>query len=119
MSERPQDFKLWATVSAHPARRRGFDYQGGAVSHCALPPIPADQADRSRRLNCRLIEDDVRGSFQAIAEMAGYTAALLRLDPADREQARNASGIAREIEDQARAIRLAIAMPVVDQDDDV
>ena len=94
------DRALWASASRRPLDARGFDDQRVAP-YLAVP---------ARGLGRPACERDIRASFAAIADIAGFTAKLVGLDPDDREQARRAFAIATEIESLARGVRHAAAL---------
>lgn len=94
---------LMDRVSCVRPTQRGFDAPWPVAPFFALE----ETNDRTRG-EAPLAENDVRSSFSAIAEMAGYTARLVSLELESAGERRNAIGIAAEIETAARALRRAL-----------
>ena len=108
MSSSPSVWK----VATDPANRgqRGFDDPACWLPHFAIPTPPARCPSRP------LVEEDVRGSFAAISELAGFWARLLPCDP-DNPAVRESVGVIAEgLEEMACALRLALAAQADDEE---
>jgi hypothetical protein len=99
---------VWARMCWEPIPARGFDDVWQMAPSFAVPPVSAEEEDRPRELSCALDEEIIRGSFSAISEIAGFATECVRFDPANERQCRNALGMAVQIEELARGLRLAL-----------
>lgn len=93
---------VWDAVKDLDRRRHGFDHPRGFLPHFAVAAL--EHGKPGYALPRPPVEEDVAGSFQAIAELAGYVAALFPLDPERRAQCEYAAVFAEMIEDQARGL---------------
>jgi hypothetical protein len=97
---------VWDRALRYDRQRRGFADPWQQAPHYSIPSLP--EGDGRSKLNRALLEEDVRGSFSAICEMAGWWAELMPCDPDNRVLAQSAAVVAEELEDMARGLRRAL-----------
>lgn len=96
---------IWDRVSRQSSLQRGFDFDGAGLSHLALEAV---RDLRTQPGGPPLVEDDCRGSFAAICELAGWWRWHMPCDPDDASARQAMAGAADELMRMAFEIRRAL-----------
>lgn len=103
MSDRGQAWEAAVHVDRH---RRGFDHERCWLPHFTVPARAP--GERSRGLSRAPVEEDIRGTLAAIAELAGWCVSTMPCDPDIADDRECITAIAQELENLARGLRCAL-----------
>ena len=105
---------VWDAVKDIELMRRGFDQERPVVPWFALPP--RSEGETVEGLSRSMLPEDVRASFMALSEFAGWIARTRGVDPDEPHHCEWAAAAAEWLEAQARGLRLSLQMRLIEHE---